>query len=145
MTILEKAIEKFIKEIDEELNVTFDCNRGYCFETSTNTVNVDLTDTEDCGFMRHLKEFHKCEFAYEYSLCLWSILHEIGHYETEGDLVESDDDTMLRFYLMFAEDKNHDNIELQNQYFNLPAEWYATEWAIEWIEENPTLAKKFKV
>ena len=145
MTKLEKAIEKFIKEIDEELNVSFIKGIGSSFEAETNTVNIDFSETEEYGFLRHLKEVHKCKFAYDYPLILWAILHEIGHYETEWELLEDDDDTEIRNWLSFTDKSFANDIVIQDMYFNLNAEWYATEWAIEWIKNNKEIAEKFKV
>lgn len=135
-------IENFIKSIDEELNVSFIEKDGWNFETTSNTVNVAISDTEDCGFFRHLKEEHKCEFANEFSLTLWSILHEIGHYETE-DFVDFDEELDDRVMLYLTDDVVKTNKKIQNKYYNLPSEWEATEWAIEWITENWELATEF--
>lgn len=135
-------IENFIKAIDEELNVTFINEDGWNFATGTNTVNVAINDTEDCGFIRHLTEIHKCKFANKFSLTLWSILHEIGHYETE-DFVDFDEEMDDRIMLYLTEDTVKTNKKIQDKYFNLPSEWEATEWAIWWITENWELATKF--
>ena len=145
MKRLENAIVNFIKKIDEELSVTFIQGVGYYFETDTNTINIDFTETDDCGFMRHLKEVHKCDFAYDYPLVLWSILHEIGHYETEWELTENDDEQELRTMLLLTDERCKYDTRVQDMYFNLTAEWLATEWAIEWIKNNTTLAQRFKV
>lgn len=142
---IKNNIRKFVKSIDEELSVTFICGVGCYFETATNTINIDYTETDDCGFMRHLKEIHKCDFAYDYSLILWTILHEIGHYETEWELLENDDEAELRFWLSLTSKEKANDIIIQNKYYNLTAEWCATEWAIEWIEENRELAEQFKI
>lgn len=144
MTKLEKAIVKFVKAIDEELSVTFIKGVGYYFETNTNTINVDFTETDDCGFLRHLHEVHNCKFAYAYPLVLWSILHEIGHYETENEVEETESDEELRFWLSLTGEELAHNTVIQDRYFNLPSEWEATEWAIGWLTDNPTLAEHFK-
>lgn len=142
---IQNNIAEFVKSIDEELSTSFNIGEGYYFETETNTVNVDLTDFEDCGFMRHLKEIHKCSFAYDYPLFIWSILHEIGHYETEWELLEDDDEAELRFWLSLTNEDCRNNIEIQNKYYNLTAEWEATEWAIQWIKENKDELKKLVI
>lgn len=143
---IKKSIVDFVKSIDEELSVTFINGVGYYYETATNTINVDFTDeTEEFGFLRHLKEVHNCDFAYDYSITLWSILHEIGHYETENEIEEDTDDEELRFWLSMTDKKVAENPTIQDRYFNLPSEWVATEWAIDWIKDNLETAKKFRV
>jgi len=138
-------IKKLVKSIDEELSVTFICGVGSYFETATNTINIDYTDIDDCGFRRHLKEVHKCDFTYDYSLMLWTILHEIGHYETEWELLENQAEAELRFLLSLADETDVHNTAIQDKYYNLTAEWCATEWAIEWIKDNKKLVEKFKI
>lgn len=142
MTKLELTLMAFVKSIDEELSVTFDTNDGYCYNTLENRININLSQTDDCGFLRHLKEFHNCPYANEIHLALWSILHEIGHYETENDVEEYDEDYETRIYLMLTDKRVRNNPLIQNKYFNLPAEFMATEWAKEWVDENFSLAKK---
>lgn len=141
-------ITKLVKSIDEELSVTF-IKGGRCtFETATNTINIDfaeINEEDDFGFLRNLKEVHKCDFAYDYSLVLWTILHEIGHYETEWELLESDDEAELRFWLSLTPKEKANDIIIQDKYYGLTAEWIATEWAIEWITDHKKIAKQFKV
>lgn len=141
MTKFELTLMAFVKSIDEELSVTF-VKDGYYFLSAENTVNIDLTDFDDCGFMRHLKEIHGCEWADELDLHLWSILHEIGHYETECDIDEDDAEQELRFLLSLTDESIAHDTEVQNMYFNLTSEYYATEWAKDWVAENFVQAKK---
>lgn len=140
MTIKEITILAFVKSINEELNVKFTDEENY-FETATNTINLNLSDIDDCGFLRHLHEIHKCKFTYDFPLALWTILHEIGHYETEWELLEDDDEAELRFWLSLTGENDAHNTTIQDKYYNLTAEWCATEWAIEWIEDNFEYAK----
>jgi hypothetical protein len=141
MTKFELTLMAFVKSIDEELSVTFK-NDGYYFVSADNSVNIDLTDFEDYGFMRHLVEVHKCEWATEFNLHLWSILHEIGHYETEDEICEEDGEEEIRYWLSLTDKDMAKDTNIQNGYFNLTSEYFATEWAIEWIENNYEHAKK---
>ena len=124
-------IRNFIQSI-ADVKVTFS-KSGWWYDNEREVINVDLTDFNDMGFMRHLHEVHKCEFAYEYSLTLWSILHEIGHYYTLDDIEDDEDD---RIALMLTTSEIADNEKVQDRYFNMPSEWVATEWAINFIKHN---------
>lgn len=139
----QKMFTDFIHSIDEELTVSFNENEGYCFDTLENRVNLALSQTDDCGFIRHLKETHKCPFAERINLILWSILHEIGHYETENEVEEYDEDYEMRIWLMLTDETYRHNTAIQDRYFNLPAEYAATEWAKEWVENNYDKAVNF--
>lgn len=142
MTKLEQYLTDFVKSIDEELSVTFDENDGYCYITLENRININLSQTDDCGFLRHLKEFHNCPYANKIHFTLWSVLHEIGHYETENEVEEYDEDYETRIWLMLTDKKYRHNTTIQNRYFNLPAEFMATEWAVEWVEDHLSQARQ---
>ena len=125
-------IRNFIQSI-ADVKVSFK-KEGYWYDNEKETINVDLSDLEDMGFMRHLREVHKCKFANEYSLTLWSILHEIGHYYTLDDVEEDDEDDRVALALTTTAVAH--NKKVQNRYFNMPSEWAATEWAIDFIKDN---------
>jgi len=141
MTEIEKVLVKFVTDIDEELSVTFEKD-GYYFLSAENCINIDLTDFDDCGFIRHLKEFHNCNWADKFDLHLWSILHEIGHYETEDLLDEDTGEQEIRFWLSLTNKDISHNINIQNEYFNLTSEYYATDWAKDWIINHKEEANK---
>lgn len=73
-----------------------------------------------------------------------SLLHELGHFETEGDVPFG--------YDRFKAQKDYrkwcgDDLRLLNlMYFSLPDEWLATQWAIDWLsdEDNRKRAKQFE-
>lgn len=125
----------FAKIVCSEIKIRFSNNGNY-FDNDSNCIYLDPNE-QDCGFLRHLSERHFCSFANDYPLIMWSILHEIGHYHT---LDFCEDDFEMRMYLSLCD---AENIEIQNLYFDLETEWEATEWAIEFIEQHPTLCKRF--
>lgn len=138
---LKKLLKNFVNYVEEEIVPTFNEGEGYFYETATNKINIDLTDNEDFGFMRHLKETHKYKNADKISIIVWSILHEIGHYETE-DEIEWEDDFNDRAVLALTGENVKYNTKVQDMYFNLPSEFAATEWAIDWVKNNFKIAKE---
>ena len=79
--------------------------------------------------------------TYEIDITPWyfifSLLHEVGHHNTLSKLTEEDykyEFVMRNFlrsrYCYLAPE------EINNWYFNLPAEKMATEWAIDYIDNN---------
>lgn len=132
---LKKLLRNFVKEVDEEISPIFIEGEGYYFETTTNKINIDLSDTEDYGFMRHLKEKHHYDCADTISIIIWSILHEIGHYNTENE-IDWEDDFEDRFALACTNSDVRYNKKVQDMYFDLPSEFAATEWAIDYVKDN---------
>lgn len=140
------------KLIQPRIKTKVSQDEGSNFDHSSDTLTIGTDLFEDYGFMAHLENVHRCDFAREYDIRLWTILHEIGHYETD-EVLDDDDEENLEDYLMvgflqlFEDGRTYvkdDLLDMENQmYFNLPREWAATEWAIEWILLNPRKAKFF--
>lgn len=66
---------------------------------------------------------------------LFSLLHEVGHHFTLGQLSEEElnYETFCREVLSLSEDSPR---EVNEAYFNLPAEILATKWALEFMLNN---------
>jgi hypothetical protein len=73
--------------------------------------------------------------AREFSIALWTILHEFGHYYDIMDY-DTSEDLVLR-NLICADP----NVNIY-AYYNLPSELAATEWAIDFIKTNYLLCKR---
>lgn len=129
------------KVIAPELTVKFDEDDFTCFDFEEDTIVIGGDfDGEDYGFMRHLREVHNFADADKFSRRLWTILHEVGHYETDGDC---EDDTYTRAMLGCFGEEVLSSPKIQDLYFNLKSEWVATEWAIDWIQSHKFLAHLF--
>lgn len=124
-----KEIRNLIQSI-ADVRVTFK-REGFYYDDDQCLINVDLTDNDDRGFLRHLAQVHKCKFVNEFDLIVWSILHEVGHYFTfdEDDLDNEFNDRLALSVCEGADEK------IQDRYFNLPSEWKATEWAIKYLAQ----------
>lgn len=131
----------FVKLVEPKIGVRF-CKDGNSYDHVKEIVYLDLDDKQDCGFLRHLEKEHGFEDTRNYSLAVWSILHEIGHYNTLDECEE--DDFMTRIMCAVIEKDVAKNSErIQNAYFNLESEWLATEWAIDYLIKNKMLCKIF--
>ena len=74
-----------------------------------------------------------------FDIFLWSFLHELGHHETYDDL---EDEEIMYSYDMkalinaaYVNDKEHIAM-LSKDYFNLPDEYAATMWAVNFANKN---------
>ena len=86
----------------------------------------------------------RCEVAKGFSDFTLSLLHELGHCETQDDLPEEDD--REKACKMMEKYGKGDKRILNLMYFCLPDEYAATQWAIDWLsdEDNRKRAKKFE-
>ena len=135
-------IRNFIESI-ADVNVTFR-KGGFYYDAPTETVNVDFSDIEnDYGFIRNLKEVHKCRFVDRYSHLLWAILHEVGHYYTLDDYLDDEEEAGARLALACLTEEMVKDPEIQDMYYAIPSEWGATEWAIQFVRHNRSVCEHF--
>ena len=75
-----------------------------------------------------------------------SLLHELGHLETNDKVRENFSVTMRELALMGIEGRATTYKALNKMYFQLPDEEAATKWAIKWLskKKNRKIAKKFE-
>lgn len=73
-----------------------------------------------------------------------SLLHELGHFETEKDVPLGYDRFKAREQYVKWGGKDYRMLNMM--YFSLPDEWLATQWAIDWLSEpeNRQRAKQFE-
>lgn len=122
-------INSFVKQINKE----YEARLGDTFEVDmlTNIIFYPIFDDEEAvfAFTQNFTAQFPCAAAY--GTFLLSLLHEIGHLETEN---ESIDDIEEREKVITFED-----------YFSLWNEKIATEWAGNWLENHSDIANKFEV
>lgn len=120
------------------------CGTEYTYSFVDNEITFKITEgtIEDIWFQEFIKE----RFNIEGESFLLSILHEVGHSianeEIEGAIY---DFCLSEKSRISAEMQDADEIrskELEWEYFNLPDEIMATQWAVNWIKEHPKKTKK---
>lgn len=127
--------ELFVEQSDEN-----------SFDYAENLIRLNLRDDEDFGFMRHLENVHGFKPARQFSEMVWTLLHEIGHYETQDDYDDEEYEQGLNIKLNLAclpPKGLRDDEKLQDKYFNIVEEWVATEWAIDFVKHHKKLCKKW--
>lgn len=108
-----KELNAFVRSFDEE----YSCVLGSSFEAhiNENTIHYSIAFGEKAGvafYDNFISRFPKCKSL---SLFCLSFLHELGHLETEYDMV---DDIKAR-----------EKVKTYEEYFNLYNERIATDWA----------------
>ena len=95
-------------------------------------------DATDKSFIDHIINSHKFSRANEISPLIWTALHEIGHIKTD-DFVE--DNPEMRATLETLYEFGADINKLNKMWYELPDEWEATEWAINFVKNHFLLCK----
>ena len=138
-----KGLKKLNKAVSAELE-PFGIKKAFCgteysFSWINESISFKITEgtIEDIWFL----EFVKNRFGIEPQSFIISILHEVGHYrandEIEGAIF---DFCMTEKNRISAEMQTADEVrskELEFEYFNLPDEIMATQWAVNYIKNNP--------
>ncbi len=134
----------FVKIVCPQVSIRISDDEINCYDSDLERIYFNPNDTEDCGFLRHLREVHNYPQADRYSLTIWTLLHEIGHYNTLDDCDDDEEDLDVRlvFAALDTTDVAHDE-RAQDLYFNLQAEWEATEWAIAYLDNHKLLCSFF--
>lgn len=143
MDALHKLASAIVDEIEPELRVEQSDENS--FEYAEDLVRLNLWDDEDCGFMRHLRTVHGYDNS-AISPMLWTILHEVGHYETADDYDDDEYTEGLNEKACLAclsDEEMRTNEVLQDRYFNIVEEWLATEWAIDFVKSHLRKSKKW--
>jgi len=128
-------IQQFIQEnIDEYIEVSSECE---CFECDLEEeiiyIPIEANKEDTDMFMHFIEQEYK---EYELDPTVIGILHEVGHIMTyDEDLDKAREIAVLRMRL------NFNNFELSLEeynfnYFKLPAELNATNWAIDFYRNN---------
>ena len=118
------------------LKCTFGSDFAYWTESELIQYTIFLHQDSDIYF----SDFIKKEFNFSVSdIFLVSLLHEVGHYYTIDDFEE---DELLNDELIKDDLSNDQQItekERNFRYFSLPVEYAATEWAINFLKDNPNI------
>lgn len=119
------VVNDFVKTID----IDYHSKTGLDFyaDLTDNAVVWSIVYADEAGEAFYNNFIKRYPIAKELSYFTLSILHEIGHLETEWEMVD---------------DIEERNSNLTNeQYFNLYNEKIATDWAGTWIEDNFSAAR----
>lgn len=129
-------IRCFVKSVDKNIDVESD-NR-FCVDIDAEIVFVPqkLNDREDEVWSNFLKE----EFKVDYNSYVMSVLHEIGHIETYTEDLNTERELIYFLLQMKYEEDNFE--DFNNEYFKIPMEYIATEWAIDFYKNNMGICEK---
>ena len=145
----QKKIDKFLTEKFSSYGIDKVKYKGeYSYSFKKNRIDYKITNNkiEDKWF----NEFVKDRFRYKIkSDFLISVLHELGHAvaneEINGDIYDFCMAEKARIAIeMMATDDEEKGKALSYQYFNLPDEIMATQWAVNYAETHKKQLKKWR-
>ena len=118
-----------ITNILNEFFTPFDCiaepGTDFSYDSSSNTITYALlVNDEHAESFIHFAESLNPVHA---DIFLWSVLHELGHNQTEDDFDEEDE---VNYWRIASNAKNDE------EYYNIPEEYAATDWAGKFMIEN---------
>lgn len=119
---------------------------SYIFADESVTYKILEDDLADKFFNDFIKERFGIDTTY-YGSFVISLLHEVGHHkandEIEGAIYDFCMSEKERIAEELAEVETEEKAKaLEYQYFNLPDEIMATQWAVNWIKKNPKKMQK---
>lgn len=91
--------------------------------------NMD-NDEEDIIFRDNF--IMRCPIADEFSDITLTLLHECGHWMTKSNFDPEEYEEQCA------------EVEDMYDYINIPCEYIATEWAINWLKEHSQIAREFE-
>lgn len=112
-------------------------------ESPTFRITYNLDQLSSQGQKQFRQDFvNRCPLAKGFANITLTLLHELGHLETETEEMEEfDRELAIAMIEMFVprEERNF-------MYFKMPDETKATDWAIQWLQnaENRKIAKAFE-
>ena len=121
------------------------CTNEYSYLYDKEMVTYKLTEgtTEDLWFTEFIKDRFGYEVRYPFII---SLLHEVGHHKANDDIVGEVYDFCMSEKARIQEEMltatGAESKALEWQYFNLPDEIMATQWAVNYAKEHPKKIKK---
>lgn len=112
---------------------------SYCFEDESIAFKITENGMEDIFFNDFIKERFDYVCAFPFVL---SLLHEVGHHkandEIEGAIYDFCIAEKERINIAINESSDIEEIKaFEYQYFNLPDEIMATQWAVNYAKTHP--------
>lgn len=144
----EVEIDDLIVEVKKPVKL-YKSRNGFCAYVECPVITIDYDFKELAKGDVGCKEFRHNVIMRDpsmngFSNLTLSLLHELGHFETESKVPCGYNRDKAE--KLIDERGKGDYTKINLMYFNLPDEWLATQWAIEWLSntENRKKAKQFE-
>lgn len=137
--LIEEFIQSFGYNAEEDVEFSMDSKTDLIFYT--------LDEPENSPANVALKRYLKEEFHISIPVLLFSILHEIGHFETLGKITQAEINANHGFKeiieLAYSEYKGDNDYCFFKSYWDLKIEYLANEWAVNFVKSNTEECAEF--
>ena len=142
-----KKAKKLIEDFIESFGYNPEESDEFAMDTESDLIFYTLDEPETTSANIALKRYLKEEFHISIPILLFSILHEIGHFETLGEItqaeIDEDDEYKAIIQLAFDEYEGDDNYCFFKAYWDLKMEYLANEWAVNFVKSNTKECAEF--
>lgn len=129
------TIDKVLNDFLEPFEVTAEMGETFYYYLVSSTIYYTLREEpEEKYFLDYV--FSLAPDLRGYDGFLISFLHELGHHYTLDELSEDEANESWDAKYRISNEYEDGRVDLQEEYFNLPDEAAATNWAIEYIRNN---------
>ncbi len=142
----EKA-KKLIEDFIESFGYNPVEDEEFSMDTKSDLIFYTLDEPETSSANIALKRYLKEEFHISVPVLLFSILHEIGHFETLGKITQAEIDANNGYKeviaLAYDSYKGNNDYCFFKAYWNLKMEYLANEWAVNFVKSNTEECAEF--
>jgi len=128
-----KQIRQWLK--DNGFSVGCRLGNEFLYDPTDNYIQVQK-NYDDCFDYDFIKCLKKLGLKYDFDCITLSILHELGHHETECDFTEEEWD-YDNVYKAFLQCTIKDQHKLNVKYWECETEKVANEWLVDFVKSNP--------
>lgn len=129
-----KIIKNFIQTIDKDLKV----RKSKMFLCDIYGKKVYVCENRE---PRDFEEWLATKIDFKPNWFVISLLHEIGHIMTNSEELEKEKDVLYSLYLFMYRNGEIDTKAVNYKYFEIPMEYNATMWGVEFYRNNFTLCE----
>ena len=126
---LSRYLSRWCKNHGFDVSVRHDTEFAFWLNKNVVTYSFLVSDFHDKTF---IKVFKKQGLNYDCDVFILSFFHELGHYETEDEWSER----QFEKFMKQKEDLDADKKADLWKYYYIPDEIRATQWAVDYINEN---------
>lgn len=132
-----ELVRQFVNTIDADIEVVY----GDDFYVDIPEKQVTYTFLSCPETDELFDSFVKDTFQEDINIFLISLLHEIGHVKTYSEEIHQER-AFLYFALQMSYNPEQED-EYNEAYFNIPSEYNATEWGVNYYRENKEKCDEF--
>jgi len=129
-----KLIKEFIKTIDKDIKI----RQSKKFECDIYEEKIYITTKKPQYFYDWL--LSKIDFKPNWFII--AILHEVGHIMTNTEELQDNREMLYGLYSLAYKTKEINEKEINLKYFEIPAEYEATMWGVEFYKNNFKLCEE---